>query len=65
MSKSAVLEKSTRSLDDLDAFVDSSINAMDEKELNIFQKAARRIMVDSKKRISGSVGAAPEKARSI
>jgi hypothetical protein len=65
MSKSAVLEKSTRSLDDLDAFVDESIDAMDEKSLNIFQKAARRIMRDSKQRINASGVVAPEKIQSV
>lgn len=43
MSESAV-SKSTKSLEDLDAFVDESIDAMDEKELKAFQEAAQRIM---------------------
>jgi DNA anti-recombination protein RmuC len=65
MSKSAVLEKSTRSLDDLDAFVDESIDAMDEKGLKTFQKAAERIMRESNRRISGSSDAVRERVQSV
>jgi hypothetical protein len=64
MSRSAVLEKSTLGLDDLDAFVDESMDAMDEQELKAYQATIRRIASESKRRVSGSAAAVPEKVQS-
>ena len=60
MSRSAVLEESRLSLDDLDAFIEESIDAMDEQELKAYQAAAERIMLDSKRRIIASGAAVSE-----
>lgn len=66
MSRSAVLDKSSKSRDDLDAFVDECIDSKDEKDLKIFQKTAQEIMCDSKRRqTKASASAAHEKARSV
>lgn len=44
MARSGVLEKSCKTLADLDAFVDESIDAKNEKELSAFKKLSAKIM---------------------
>lgn len=65
MSRSGVLERSAKTLADLDAFVDESIDAKNEKEMNVFKKITNKIMRDSKRRIANASRTAPEKVRSV
>ena len=64
MSRLAITEKSTLGLDDLDAFVDESIDAMDEQQLKDYQAAVRNIACDHKRHVSGSAAVVPEKVQS-
>jgi hypothetical protein len=67
MARSGVLERSSKTLEDLDAFVDESIDAKDAKEISAFKRAARRIMADCRRRSAAKIPSAPrtagEKAR--
>lgn len=63
MSRSAVLEKSTLGLDDLDAFVDESIDAMDDEQFLHYQSDVLNITRDLGPRVSDSVAVVPEKVR--
>jgi hypothetical protein len=67
MARSGVLERSIQTLEDLDAFVDESINAKDEKQIGTFKKVAKRIMADCRRRSTKRQAVprtADEKARS-
>jgi hypothetical protein len=59
MARSGVLERSTKTLEDLDAFVDESIDSKDAKELGVFKKAAKRIMSDCRRRMGSKPATAP------
>lgn len=52
MSRSAVLDKANLTLEDLDAFVDESLDAMDEQEFEAYKAAVSRIMLDSKQPVA-------------
>jgi hypothetical protein len=65
MPRSGVLEKSSKTLADLDAFVDESIDAKSEKELSVFKKLARKIMAGSKHSPLSASHTAHEKVRSV
>jgi hypothetical protein len=52
---SSICDKPATSLfEELDAFVDESIDAMSPRELKSFEKARKKIMAESKRRVSGS-----------
>jgi len=51
----ATCEKPSTSLfEELDAFVDQSIDAMSPKELKAFEKNRKKIMAESKRRVNDS-----------